>query len=310
MDQSGVAGLGDRFRVHYGGEFIFVGFGRSTSAIRPRAEVDVRLSKNTKASVILASEPSAPNVAGEDETGQNARLQTAMKQLDAFPVMLWRNGHPVLEGGWHQELALERELGKQTSLQIAGFHDSLRHVAVFGRGTPSDPDFFQDFFSDSFTYDGGASNSWGARAAFRKKISNETELSAVYAYAGVLTLNEVVDSLELRDALQTAYRHSLSGSVGTRVPGLGTRVRASYKWVEGTALSRLDRFGEVRNHADPYLHVTVRQPLPHFLLGHWEATADCQNLLAQGYTRVETRGGRSVLAPMLRTFRGGLSLQF
>jgi hypothetical protein len=309
-DQSGTLDVGDRFTLHYGGEFLFVSLGHSTSAVRPRAELDIRLSENFKASVIAAAEPGAPDVASDDESEQPVLLQTAMKQLDAFPVLLWRNGHPVLEGGWHQEVALERRLAKQTSIQVAAFHDNLRHVAMFGRGTTTNPDFFQDYFSDAFTYDGGSSNSWGARASFREKISDELEVSAVYAYAGALTLSDLATSLDLRDALQTRYRHSLAAGLGARVPKLGTRVNASYKWVEGTTLSHQDRYGELHNHLDPYLHLTVRQPLPRFLVGRWEASADCQNLLAQGYTRVATQDGRSVLVPVLRTFRGGLNFQF
>jgi len=310
MNQGGALNIGDRLSLRYGGEFVVVGLGGSSaSAIRPRAELELRVSENSKALVIFAAEPAAPDVAG-DESGQSALLQTAMKQLDAFPVLLWRNGRPVLEGGWHKELAFEQRLGKQRSLRVAGFHDNLRHVAMFGRGTNSNPDFFQDFFSDAFTYDGGPTNSWGARAAFHEKISDGLDLSAVYAYAGALTLSDLATDVDLRDALQTRYRHSLSGGIGARVPRLGTRVNASYKWIKGGALSHQDLFGETRSHLDPYLHLTVRQPLPRFLLGRWEASADCQNLLAQGYTQIATRDGRSVLVPVLRTFRGGLSLQF
>jgi hypothetical protein len=37
-----------------------------------------------------------------------------------------------------------------------------------------------------------------------------------------------------------------------------------------------------------YLHVSVRQQLPKFGPGRWEAIADCDNLLAQGYVTVNT----------------------
>jgi hypothetical protein len=61
---------------------------------------------------------------------------------------------------------------------------------------------------------------------------------------------------------------------------------------------------------DPYFHVTFRQPLPRFSLGRWEATADCDNLLAQGNVSTTSRDGHVVLIPAFRTFRGGLSVQF
>jgi hypothetical protein len=75
-------------------------------------------------------------------------------------------------------------------------------------------------------------------------------------------------------------------------------------------VSRVDAYGESLFQLDPYMHVGVRQALPKFGPGRWEAIADCNNLLAQGYVPVSSRDGRTVLVPAFRTFRGGLSLQF
>ena len=56
--------------------------------------------------------------------------------------------------------------------------------------------------------------------------------------------------------------------------------------------------------------LAMRQTLPKFAPGRWEAIADCDNLLAQGYVSVNTGMAESVLVPAFRTFRGGLSVQF
>jgi len=72
----------------------------------------------------------------------------------------------------------------------------------------------------------------------------------------------------------------------------------------------VDAYGESLFQFDPYLHVGVRQPLPRFALGRWEAIADCDNLLAQGSVSTSSRDGHLVLLPAFRTFRGGLSVQF
>jgi hypothetical protein len=61
---------------------------------------------------------------------------------------------------------------------------------------------------------------------------------------------------------------------------------------------------------NPFLHVGIRQTLPKFALGRWEASAECDNLLAQGYVPMSTRYGQVYLVPQFRSFRGGLSLQF
>lgn len=300
--------LGDRLTVHYGAEYILAGLGPATSSLRPRGELDIRVSPNWRASAIISARPGSPTY---DDPMRSGALQTALAELDALPAVLWRNGHPVLEGGWHEELAFERRLGPHAAVQGATFHDRARHMAVFGRGTTSNPDFFQDFFSDGFLYDGGASNSWGTRVAYRQKFSDDLEMAAVYAWAGALALEEVAANVDLRDALQTRYRHSLGARVSGRMPKVGTWVAASYKWVSGPVVSRLDSFGEATYQLDPHLSLSVRQPLPRVLMsGKWEALADFRNLLAQGYVPVNGRDGQVVLVPAFRSFRGGVSFQF
>ena len=62
---------------------------------------------------------------------------------------------------------------------------------------------------------------------------------------------------------------------------------------------------------DPNLSVSIRQPLPSFLMaGHWEALADFRNMLSQGYTSLEALDGRMLVMPVERSFRGGVSFQF
>jgi len=135
------------------------------------------------------------------------------------------------------------------------------------------------------------------------------ELTAVYSFGGALAPLEGTDG-SLRDALRTTQRHSFGASVSAKVPRVGTKVNAGYKWVNGVTVSRVDAYGESLFQFDPYLHVSLRQPLPRFALGRWEAIADCDNLLAQGSVSATSRDGHVVLLPAFRTFRGGLSVQF
>jgi hypothetical protein len=223
---------------------------------------------------------------------------------------LWHSGRPVLQSGWHEEIAAERKVGARGKLQVAAFHDDNSHVAVFGRGSDlPTSDYFQDYFSNGFAYDGGSSSSWGTRAAFREKLDGDTEFTAIYSFGGALTTSDLPEDV-LRDMLRTATRHSFGASISGKVPRMHTRVLAGYKWISGPAISRVDPYGESIYQMDPYFHLSVRQPLPKFALGRWEAIADCDNLLAQGYASANTRDGRLLLVPTFRTFRGGLSLQF
>ena len=294
--------------IRYGGEYVLVGLGAAASSLRPRAEIDVRVTDDWQAEFIFASVPSGPDVLESAENG--GLLTAAMGELDAFPTLMWRAGKPVLQRGRHEEVAAERKLGTRGKIQVAGFHDDNRHVAVFGRGSDLPVgDYFQDYFSNGFAYDGGSSSSWGTRVAVREKLTDDIEATAIYAYAGTLSPADDADGV-LRDVLHTVPRHSVAGRVSAKLPRTKTRLDMGYKWVSGTAISRVDPYGESVFQVDPYLHVGVRQPLPKFVLGRWEAIADCDNLLAQGYVSVGSRDGRVSLVPAFRTFRGGLSVQF
>jgi hypothetical protein len=310
MEQGGALPLGDRALLRYGAEYVLVGMVKSATSLRPRLELDTRVSDAWRTAVIFAEEPGAATPLESDEREVGGELAAALNELDSFPTMLWRGGRPVLEGGWHEEIAAERKLGSNGKLQVAGFHDDNRHVAVFGRGNDLPAaDYFQDYFSNGFAYDGGASGNWGMRLAIREKLSDSMELTAVYAYAGALSPSDLVDATT-RNMLRNTMHNSVGASVSSKLPRLGTKVNAGYKWISGQAVSRTDAYGEALLQMEPFLHVGVRQALPKFAPGHWEAIANCDNLFAQGYVSVNTQDGRAVLVPAFRTFRGGLSVQF
>ena len=107
------------------------------------------------------------------------------------------------------------------------------------------------------------------------------------------------------------YRHSVAGHIAGRLQRSGTEFTASYKWLSGAIVSRQDLFGEAALGIDPYLSVTIRQPLPAFRsFGHWEALIDARNLLSQGSFPVDGAQSGIVLVPVERSFRGGVSFQF
>jgi hypothetical protein len=310
FDQGGAVALGNRTVLQYGGEYVLVGLGAAASSLRPRAALNVRVTDDWSAAFIFASMPNGPGPLEASDARPGGALAAALNELDAFPALLWRDGHPVLQKGLHEEIAVERKVGTHGKLQIASFHEDNRHVAVYGRGNDlPNADYLQDYFSTGFAYDGGSSSSWGARAAFRERLDGGVELTAVYSFGGALTPMADADGL-LRDILRTAPRHSFAAGISTKVPHLSTRIQAGYKWVNGVTVSSVDSFGESLFQTDPYLHVVLRQPLPRFALGRWEAVADCNNLLAQGYVSTNSRDGHVILVPAFRTFRGGLSVQF
>jgi Carboxypeptidase regulatory-like domain len=311
MSQTGAFAIGDRMLLRYGGEYVLVGLMKSASALRPNLELDTQVSENWRTALVFASQAGTPFPFDSNTDGAaDAALSSVMNELDSLPGLLWRDGRPVLENGWHEEIAANRKFGSSGDVQLAAFHDDDRHVAVFGRGNglPSD-EYLQDYFSNAFAYDGGSSSSWGIRAAFRGRLSDDVDLTAIYAFAGALGPSAFTDG-PLRDVLRTGMHHSLGANVSMKVPRAHTRVNVGYKWVTGMTVSRLDPYGESLFQMDPFLHVSVRQALPKFGPGRWEAIADCENLFAQGYAPLASQDGRTSVTPAFRSFRGGLSVQF
>jgi hypothetical protein len=309
MEQGGTLSLGESAKLQYSGEYVMVGLGKAATSLRPRLELDTRLTDDWHTALIFASQPGAALPVEFDDQDASGALTAGLNELDSFPALLRRAGHPELEGGWHEEVAVERKVGRG-ELQVAAFHDDDRHVAVYGRGNDlPTADYLPDYFSSAFAYDGGALNSWGTRVALREKLTDDVEIAAVYAFGGALSPSELAEAA-LREMLRAQMHHSIGANVSAKIPRLKTKVDAGYQWMSGVAVSRLDAFGDSLYQMDPYLHVGIRQTLPKFAPGHWQAIANCDNVLAQGYVSLNTTDGHTVLVPAFRTFRGGLSVQF
>jgi hypothetical protein len=297
--------LGEHVNIRYGGEYLVAGFTGTTSSLRPRAEMAVRLAPGWVASLTVASRPWQDGSASQNE------MLAALSDLDGFPTLLLRNGRPVLDGDLHEELAVEHVLNSNASLTAAIFHDRSSHSAVFGLGAVSGPDYLQDFFSDVFAYDAGGSSSSGLRVAYRQRIGGGLDTTFVYDYAGALApIENASADASIREQLTTRYRQSLAARASTTIARSGTKFTASYKWIGGPVVSRQDAFGESMYHVDPFLSMEIRQPLPGIFSGRMEVVADVGNLLEQGYVPLSTGDGRVILVPSYRYFRGGLNFQF
>ncbi len=119
--------IGDRVSVRYGAEYLAAGFNGTTSALRPRGEVEVKLAKDWKASALVASHP------WQDNPDSQGALQTALDALDGFPTLLVRDGHPYLENGLHEEASLEHEFTKNFEPDGGGVP---RPLHAYGRDRP------------------------------------------------------------------------------------------------------------------------------------------------------------------------------
>jgi hypothetical protein len=305
FDQTQQFELGSHMSLRAGAEYLRAGFLTSVSSLRPHAQFDALLAPGWTASFVVASNPPSGH------WGRAGALESAIEDLDSLPTVLLRGGTPVLEGGWHEEFSVRHKLTSHSRFEVAAFHDAARHQAIFGSGQGVDAYFLQDNFSSAFPYDGGSTSSWGARAAYRQKLSGNMEIAALYDWAGALTpVGELnTTATDFRGNIATRNHQGIAARVSGKLPRAGTQIAASYKWISGVALSRMDAYGEAESQIDPNLHLSFRQPLPG-LNGRWEALADFSNVLGQGYVPANSQDSRIVLVPVFRAFRGGVSFQF
>src|SRR5713226_2155558 len=96
IDQGGALSFGDRTVLRYGSGYVLVGLGTAASSLRPRAELNVRVSDDWHAALIFASMPTAPGPLEASDGQPGGALAAALNELDAFPALLWRSGRPVL----------------------------------------------------------------------------------------------------------------------------------------------------------------------------------------------------------------------
>jgi len=301
-EQAGSAHVGGRVTIHYTAEYVWVSLRDSSSALHPRADVAVELSRNWTATISAGSQPASGQVGPAD-------LESAVSQLGVFPAVMFHNGNPTIGNGWHEELRLEHRMVKNGTLSVAGFRDQSSHTAVFA--TSVDGDVPLDALPIPHAVDGGAISTYGARAAYRQKLTDNLESAVIYSWAGVLTADVPVDGAALQALLKERSRNSVALTVGGKIKSSGTRFTAGYKWVDGLEVSRQDPYGEALYDADPFLNVSVRQALPAFLGGRkLEAVADLLNVLGQGTVYRYTPDGRVGFTPAPRVLRGGLSFQF
>jgi len=300
--------LVDGVVLEYGAEYLSGGLvGALSSSLRPHARVGFRLPRHWQAAFLVESDPDAYAL-----RTQVPDQQPAIEALQTAPILVWDNGHPVLNPGWHEEFEVQHEVGSRGQVEGAIFRDDSSHEAVYGTVTNTETYAARGIFPGPFAYDGGSAGFWGTRLAYREKLSDNLELAGVYTWAGALApVDESAPITVLHDALGTRYRSSIAGRVAGKLPRSKTQVSASYKWIDGTVVTRQDLYSEAVMGIDPNLSLSIRQPLPSFTMGsHWEALADFRNILSQGYVSLEGPEGRMLMMPVERSFRGGVSFQF
>jgi len=300
--------IGDVVELKFGSELQTIQFLGHVTAFRPYGSIGVHPSPNTMVEYDYAT--SLPNTRAEKG------FDSAPADLsEADPRISMTNFTTRLERAHHQELNVSRRIGKN-NMQVAVYSDRVANTALTGTGTvtAAGGSLLPDLYSGTFTYAGDTLNARGLRVVLERKFSSDLTATLDYAFGGVLALGK--PDVQIQDVpqwLTTQRRHALAAKFSGTLPGAHTRWIASYRWVNGQALTPVDMFNASPGQSDPYLNVFVRQPIPTlgFLPAHMEMLVDLRNLLAQGYVPVMGQDGQTVyLVQAARSIRGGVTITF
>jgi hypothetical protein len=306
MTTSDSFALGDVVELHFGSELQTIQFLGRVTAFRPFGSADVHLSPDTVVEYRYTT--SEPDI--QMETG----YESAPADLsESQPRMSMVNYNSALEHAHHHELSLSHRMGS-TSLQVAAFYDRVVDPALTGVGEFSIDGgmVLPDIYSGTFTYQGSDLKTEGMRVLVQQKLTRDITGTLDFDYGGVLTMENPGASLaSAQQWMGTRARHSVAGKIAGTMPKTKTQWIASYRWIDGQALTPVDMFNASPGHAAPYLNIYFRQPIPLIFPGHVEALVDLRNLLAEGYVPVLGADRRTVyLVQSARAVRGGLNFTF
>lgn len=297
--------VGDVLELKFGSELQTIQFLGHVSAFRPYGSADLHFSPDTVLEYNYAT--SRPDLRAE-------------KGFDSAPADLSESNprvslvdfSPRVENAHHHEVSLSHREGK-TNFQVAVFADRVGDPALTGTGqtTAAGGFLLPDITSGTFNYTGTTLDTSGMRVVLQRKFSSDLTATLDYAFGGVLDLSR--QDVPLQDAQQwmtTQRRHAISAKLSGTAPRTHTRWIASYRWVNGSAITPVDMFNASPGQSDPFLNIFIRQPIP-ALGGHMEAIIDLRNLLAQGYVPVLGQDGQTVyLVQSARSVRGGVAFNF
>jgi len=310
LDMRDSLSVGDVLELKFGSELQTIQFLGRVSAFRPYGSANLHLSPNTVLEYAYAS--SLPDTRAEKG------FDSAPADLsESNPRVSLQNFASKIERAHHQELSVSHRFANtNTNVQFAVFSDRIGDTALTGTGevTAAGGFLLPDIYSDTFNYTGGTLDTPGLRAVIQHKFSSDLAGTLDYSWGGTLNLSQPDVSLqEAQQYITTVRRHALAAKFNGTLPRLHTRWIASYRWVNGQALTPVDMFNASPGQSDAYLSCFLRQPIPTlgFLPGHMEALIEVRNLLAQGYVPVVGQDGQTVyLVQAARSIRGGLAFSF
>lgn len=293
-------------------EMVNAEMGGTARALLPYVRLERPLTGSTTLRYAFSTAPGGRQAeADRDEKRENPPAGPEPRSLRVSR----RAGRLRIERHNHHEVGVEQRMGFASRWVAVAFFDRVQDAVLTGRGNLTAlnaEEFLTDLAGSSVHYDAGAYSNRGFRVAYVTAWMDGMETMVGYVYGKGLAVreSEAVAGRSLREQLETRPAHALSARVAATLPGSLTRLSLTYQWLSESLLTEVYA-GE--DAVAPYLSLAVIQPLPSFFFipEGLALRANVRNLLEEGTVEVATTDGtRLRLAPIHRSFRGGVSYQF
>jgi hypothetical protein len=249
----------------------------------------------------------------------SADLQRELAAVAELPRVTLLDNHAQVQRGDDFELGFSQRFGSR-EYRVSGYHERVSNTTL--TVASSDAGLFQgdllpDLFSNSSLFNMGRFDTFGYSASVTQDLGENFKIALIYGSLGVLSPRDgdlSIDTADdLRKLMQTEHRPALTMRVSGTLKATGTRLSASYQWTNYQSAVPGPTYSTDSAHPEPGLNVMLRQPMPAIPRMPWrmEASAELQNLLAQGYLPMTTSGGNQfLLINIPRSIRGGLAFVF
>ncbi len=303
--------LGDFADVEAGGTVYVVRTSGYAAASRPFLRITAHPTETWMVGYRMATSQDLQSFDGLDAVRQE------------LPIAVMYQGKMQTEGGFHQEFAVGRKLGKGV-VQVSYYRDSLNRVKVSGGGALGSADLAQqahsgangiiaDSTTGNFRFLNAGYKTQGMSMTLSEPITSDIWLAVEYGTGAGLSMKDGTPATlpGVMSGLTSEGGQTATVALRGRVIRSGTRVRAAYRWQPTRIVTAVDPYAPFSDQA--YFSCYLRQALRlgKLLPPGLDATAEVSNLLAQGYRPFLSADGQTLfLAQTPRTVQAGLAFTF
>jgi hypothetical protein len=307
----------DSVRLDYGTSFDAVSFEGHANYFSPYARLTCEL--GGAGQIQVGYSYGAPPIELYAHSGDpDLEMNRDLAALASLPRLSLRDGQVEAQQTSNMEIGYQKRAGSRV-FDATAWSEKVQNAAATlsgATGAFSRGDLLPDVSSNTNVANIGSYSRTGFSGSVTQRLRDWLDVGAAVGSSGVLEAigdDAVANPKNLRSDLRIGQDYWASARASVVVPGSGTRITASYEWMPPGAMMPAHFSLTQDSPSEPGLNVHFRQPIPAVagLPGRMEATADLQNLAAQGYLSLTTPDSqRLLLTQNPRAVRGGLSFIF